>query len=260
MREGESAPVEFLIVCPLAFLAGLVDAIAGGGGLISLPAYFFAGLPVHGAIATNKLSSTMGTAVATIRYIMFGYMVKWLVIVGVLCGLTGSFLGSNLALVADGVALMAFMLISLPLVAYIVFRARDLDKFADKQLPKGKTFVLTGLIALVIGVYDGFYGPGTGTFLILLLTTVAHLPLREAQGTTKAINLSTNVAALAVFLASGNVLVVLGLVAGLFNIAGNWIGASLFHKKGSTIVRPIMLVVIVLFAIRLVIDLVGALA
>ena len=70
--------MEFLIVCPLVFLAGLVDAIAGGGGLISLPACFFAGLPVHNAIATNKLSSTMGTTVATIRYVMFGYMVKWL--------------------------------------------------------------------------------------------------------------------------------------------------------------------------------------
>lgn len=252
--------MEFLIVCPLAFLAGLVDAIAGGGGLISLPAYFFAGLPAHAALATNKLSSTMGTAVATVRYVLFGYMVKWLVVVGVACGLTGSFLGSNLALIADSVILMAFMLVSLPLVAYVVFRARDLDRFADDRLSKGRTLAFVGLIALVIGLYDGFYGPGTGTFLILLLTTVAHLSLKEAQGTTKAINLSTNVAALAVFLASGNVIVVLGLVAGLFNIAGNWIGASLFHKKGSAIVRPIMLVVIVLFAIKLVSDLVAALA
>lgn len=249
--------MEFLIVCPLAFLAGLVDAIAGGGGLISLPAYFFAGLPAHAAIATNKLSSTMGTAVATIRYVLFGYMVKWLVIVGVACGLVGSFMGSNLALVADSAVLMVFMLVSLPFVAFVVLRARDLDRFADEELPKGRTLVFTGLIALVIGAYDGFYGPGTGTFLILLLTTLAHLSLREAQGTTKAINLSTNFAALVVFLASGNVLVVLGLVAGLFNIAGNWIGASLFRSKGSSIVRPVMLVVIVLFAVKLVVDLLG---
>lgn len=249
--------MEFLIVCPLVFLAGLVDAIAGGGGLISLPAYFFAGLPVHSAIATNKLSSTMGTTVATIRYVMFGYMVKWLVILGVVCGLAGSFLGSNLALIADAAALMVFMLVSLPLVAFIVFRTRDLDGFAERPLSRAKTFALTGLVAFAVGVYDGFYGPGTGTFLILLLTTLAHLPLEQAQGTTKAVNLATNVAALVVFFASGNVLVVLGLVAGLFNIAGNWIGASLFRKNGAAIVRPIMLVVIVLFAAKLVSDLVG---
>ena len=244
--------MEFLIVCPLVFLAGLVDAIAGGGGLISLPAYFFAGLPVHNAIATNKLSSTMGTTVATIRYVMFGYMVKWLVILGVACGLTGSFLGSNLALVADNVALMIFMLVSLPLVAYIVFRTRDLDGFADRPLSRAKTLALMGLIAFAVGIY----GPGTGTFLILLLTTLAHLPLEQAQGTTKAVNLATNVAALVVFFVSGNVLVVLGLVAGFFNIVGNWIGTSLFRKNGAAIVRPIMLVVIVLFAVKLVSDLI----
>lgn len=250
--------MEFLIVCPLTFLAGLVDAIAGGGGLISLPAFFFAGLPAHAALATNKLSSTMGTTVATIRYVLFGYMVKELVAVGVICGLAGSFIGSNLVLVADTVALMIFMLVSLPIVAYVVFRAKDLDKFADSPRSKGATIALTAVIALVVGAYDGFYGPGTGTFLMLLLTGVGHLSLKNAQGTTKAINLSTNVAALVVFLASGNVLIVLGLAAGVFNIAGNWIGSSLFDKKGSAIVRPIMLVVVCLFAIRLVFDLVGA--
>lgn len=252
--------MEFLIACPLALLAGLVDAIAGGGGLISLPAFFFAGLPVHAAIATNKLSSTMGTAVATIRYVLFGYMVKELVAIGVACGLVGSFIGSNLVLVVDSVVLMIFMLASLPVVAYVVFRAKDLDRFAESPRSKGATIALTALVALVVGMYDGFYGPGTGTFLMLLLTGVAHLGLKTAQGTTKAINLSTNVAALAVFLMSGNVMVALGLAAGAFNIVGNWIGSSLFDKKGSTIVRPVMLVVVALFAVRLVFDLAASFA
>lgn len=251
--------MEFLIVCPLAFLAGLIDAIAGGGGLVSLPAYFFAGLPAHAAIATNKLSSTMGTAVATIRYVMFGYMVKRLVIIGVACGLAGSFAGSSLALVVDGAVLMVFMLVSLPVVAFVVLRTRDLDAYGARPLSTRKTVLLTGVIALVIGAYDGFYGPGTGTFLMLALTMLTHQSLTQAQGTTKAINLATNLAALAVFLVSGNAVVVLGLVAGLFNIVGNWIGTSLFHKRGSSIVRPIMLVVIVLFAIKLVADLAGML-
>ncbi len=249
--------MEFLIVCPLALIAGLVDAVAGGGGLISLPAYFFAGLPAHAAIATNKLSSTMGTAVATARYVLFGYMVKRFVIVGVACGLTGSAAGANLTLVADNFALMVFMLVSLPLVAWLVFRTRDLNRFADHPLPPRRALALTGVIALVVGVYDGFYGPGTGTILMLLLTAVAHQGVREAAGTTKAINLATNAAALAVFLANGEVLVVLGLAAGAFNIIGNWIGTSLFDKKGAAILRPVLLVVIALFAGRLVADLLG---
>ena len=250
----------FAIVCPLAFVAGLVDAVAGGGGLISLPAYFFAGLPAHVAIGTNKLSSTMGTLVATVRYALFGYMVRHHVALGVACGLTGSFIGSNLALLAGSSALMVFMLVSLPGVAWLVLRTKDLDAFSERPLPPARSLAVTGVVALAVGAYDGFYGPGTGAILMLLLTTLGHQGVREAQGTTKAINLSTNAAALAVFLASGEVLVVLGLVAGVFGIAGNWVGSSLFSKRGAAAVRPVMLVVIVLFAARLAFDLATTLA
>lgn len=247
--------MEFLIVCPLTFIAGFVDAIAGGGGLISLPAFFFAGIPAHAALATNKLSSTLGTTVATIRYALFGYMVKQFVIVGVACGLTGSCLGANLALLADSTILMVFMLITLPFVVFVVLRVRDLDKFSEQPLPLKRALLFTGIIALLVGVYDGFYGPGTGTMLMLLLTGIAHQDVRSAAGTTKAINLSTNVAALVVFFVNGQVLLGLGLAAAAFNIAGNWLGSTFFNKKGSAILRPVMLIVVALFAVRLVVDL-----
>lgn len=247
--------MEFLIVCPLAFVAGFVDAIAGGGGLISLPAFIFAGLPVHNAIATNKLASTMGTTIATIRYAISGYMVKAFVAVGILCGLSGSTIGSNLALVTDDGVFKAIMLVILPFVAFFVLRTKNLDAFAEVEIPRGRALVITAVVALVIGVYDGFYGPGTGTFLMLALTALAHQDVRTAAGTTKAINLSTNAAALVVFLVNGAVLLPLGLTAGAFNIVGNWLGSRSFTKRGSSIARPIMLVVIVLFAARLVFDL-----
>ncbi len=248
--------MEFLIVCPLAFIAGFVDSIAGGGGLISLPAFIFAGLPVHQAIGTNKLASTMGTTIATIRYAINGYMVKAFVIVGVACGLSGSWIGSNLALMASDTVLKAIMLIALPFIAFFVLKTKDLDAFSKEPLPQGKAMAITAIIALVVGVYDGFYGPGTGTFLMMLLPALAHQDVRTAAGTTKAINLSTNVAALVVFLVNGAVLLPLGLAAGAFNIIGNYIGSGKFTKAGSSIVRPIMLVVLVLFAAKLIFDLV----
>ena len=247
--------MEFLIVCPLAFIAGFVDSIAGGGGLISLPAFLFAGLPVHNAIATNKLMSSMGTTVATIKYAINGFMVKRFVAVGIACGLLGSWGGSNLALMTDDTIFRMFMLVALPFVAFFILRTKNLDKFAAQPLPARRALALTAVIALAIGVYDGFYGPGTGTFLMLLLTAVAHQDVRTAAGTTKAINLSTNLAALAVFLVNGAVLLPLGLIAGAFNIAGNYLGATAFSKAGSSIARPIMLVVIVLFAAKLLFDL-----
>ena len=233
--------MEFLIVCPLAFIAGFVDSIAGGGGLISLPAFIFAGLPVHNAIATNKLASTMGTTIATIRYAINGYMVKTFVVA---------------ALVTGDSAFKVIMLVILPFVAFFVLRTKNLDVFSKTEIPRGRALAITTAVALAIGVYDGFYGPGTGTFLMLALTALAHQDVRTAAGTTKAINLSTNAAALAVFLVNGTVLLPLGIAAGAFNIAGNWIGSRSFTQRGSAIARPIMLVVIVLFAIRLVFDLV----
>lgn len=247
--------MEFLIVCPLALIAGFVDAIAGGGGLISLPAFILAGVPVHNAVATNKLASTMGTTIATIRYAINGYMVKAFVVVGVCCGLAGSTLGSNLALVTDDFVFKIIMLAILPFVAFFVLRTKDLDKFSKTELPKRRAVAITAVVALVIGVYDGFYGPGTGTFIMLALTALAHQDVRTAAGTTKAINLSTNAAALAVFLVNGVVLLPLGLAAGAFNIVGNWLGSRSFTRRGSSLARPIMLVVIALFAIRLVFDL-----
>ncbi len=241
-------------MCPLAFAAGFVDAIAGGGGLISLPAYIFAGLPVHLALGTNKLMSSMGTLVATVRYALRGYMVREFVLVAVPLGLAGSWAGSNAALATGDTAFKIVMLV-LPFIAFFVLRTRDLDSFSHVEIPLRRALAVTAGVALVIGFYDGFFGPGTGTFLMLLLTSLAHQDTRHAQGTTKAVNISTNLAALAVFIANGQVLFGLGLVAGAFNIAGNWLGAQSFIGKGSAIARPAMLVVIVLFAIKLVVDL-----
>lgn len=247
--------MELLIICPLAFVAGFVDAIAGGGGLISLPAFILAGIPVHQALGTNKLASAMGTTISTIRYALSGYMVKVFVVAGVACGLAGSCLGSNLALLTSAQTLKVVMLVALPFIAYFVLRTKNLGAESQEELPTARAIAITAAAAFTVGIYDGFYGPGTGTFLLLLLTTVAHQDIRTAAGTTKAINLSTNLAALAVFLANGSVLVALGLIAGVFNIAGNWVGSRSFIRRGSSIVRPVMLVVLVLFAARLVSDL-----
>ena len=220
-----------------------------------MPAFILAGLPVHNALGTNKLASAMGTAVSTIRYAISGYMVRSFVVAGVACGLAGSALGSNLALLASAQFLKAVMLAALPFIAFFILRTRDLDVFADDALSPRKGIAITALIALVVGIYDGFYGPGTGTFLLLLLTAVGHQDIRTAAGTTKAINLSTNLAALTVFLVNGVVLLPLGIAAGLFNIAGNFLGSRKFTREGSRIARPVMLVVLVLFAGKLISDL-----
>ena len=242
--------IEYLIVCPLVFLAGFIDAIAGGGGLISLPAYLIAGLPPHAAIGTNKFSACLGTMVATWHYARKG-IIHWRhALPAIATALTGSWLGAELALWVNAEAFKVVMLVVLPLTGcYVLFKKpfkADKKPFSDV-----KTVLITLIISFLIGIYDGFYGPGTGTFLILLLTAIAHVSLNEAAGTTKIINLSTNLAALAVFLANGVVVFPLALVAAVFGIAGNYIGANYFTSKGTAFVKPVIILVLAIFFIKI---------
>ncbi|MBE6041109.1 MAG: sulfite exporter TauE/SafE family protein [Clostridiales bacterium] len=239
----------FVIVCPLVFLGGFVDAVAGGGGLISLPSYMIAGFPPHFAIATNKLSSSMGTFVSTYRFAKGGNVPWKSAIPCVLMAIAGSATGAKLALLVSADLFKKIMLVIIPVTAYYVLRTKNLD-VEREPLTNGQTVFRACLAALVIGVYDGFYGPGTGTFLILLLTSFARFSLGNANGTAKVINLTTNVTSLAVYLLNAKVMLPLGLVAGVFGIAGNYMGVSFFNEKGSKAVKPIMIAVLTLFFIR----------
>ena len=246
-----------LIVFPLLFLTGFVDSIAGGGGLISLPAYLLAGLPIHSAIATNKLSSAMGTTVSTVHFLRKGYMNLKTCIPGIIAALVGSSLGANLSLHLNERSLKILVLFVLPFAAFHVLRSKNLEKYHDHPLPPVTTVILCTLISFFVGAYDGLYGPGTGTFLLLLFTGVCHLSLENAAGTTKAINLTTNVVSLVIYIMNGKVLIPLGLAAGLFNMAGNYVGSHCFSSKGNTFVRPVILVVLTIFFAKTILELAG---
>lgn len=244
--------IEYIIVCPLVFIAGFVDAIAGGGGLISLPAFILAGIPVHFAIGTNKMSSSMGTVISTYRYAKNGYIKLKLAACSAICALIGSPLGAMISLKIEDLYFKILMLVILPVIAFYVMGKRDFhDDSNTEMLINSKTYIICMIIAFTIGIYDGFYGPGTGTFLLLLLTGIANLRLNTAAGTTKAINLSSNIAGLATFILNGKVFLILGLTAGLFSIMGNYLGAGYFTKSGAKIARPIIIVVLAVFFVRI---------
>ena len=246
-------PKMFLIVCPLLFLAGFVDSIAGGGGLISLPAYLLAGLPTHLAIGTNKLSSACGTSLTTIRFIRNG-LVRWkLALPGVAAAMLGSALGSRLSLMADERLIRGLLLAVLPVAAFLVLNRRLFpDREQDEEVSASRTLTVCVAAALLIGFYDGFYGPGTGTFLIVAFTVFARLSVGTANAQAKVINLTTNLTALAVFLRGGTVLAPLGLAAAGCNMLGNYIGSGLAMSKGAKITRPIILAVLALLLVKLV--------
>lgn len=231
---------QFFIVCPLLFLAGFIDAIGGGGGLISLPAYLLAGLSVHNAIATNKLSNACGTTLATWKYIRQG-LVNWrLAVPTVIAAVAGSFCGANASMRVDEGIMEKLLLLVLPLAALIVLRSRSFSEEGELVLDR-RTWVTALLSALVVGFYDGFYGPGTGTFLIIAFTAFAHVPLKKANAHAKVINLTTNLTSLAVFLTGGQVVFILGLAGAVCNMAGNFLGAELALKRGGKVTKPMSL-------------------
>lgn len=241
----------FLIVCPMLFLAGLVDAIGGGGGLISLPAYLLAGVPVHQAIATNKMSSTCGTCLTTVQFIRKG-LVNWrLALPTIVAAIAGSSLGANASLAMDDGIMEKVLFVVLPVVAFIVLNPRIFhDNEESSFVMNGKVWIAAMTSAFIVGLYDGFYGPGTGTFLIIAFTVFARMNLRSANAQAKVINLTTNITSLTIFLLNGQVVFLLGLAAAVCNMAGNYLGANLALTRGSRITRPVIIFVLVLLFLK----------
>ncbi len=245
-----------LLVCLGVFCASFMDAIGGGGGIISLPTYLLAGLPMHFALGTNKLSSCIGTVASTVRYVKNGYVDWFLAIPSAGLALVGAHLGTRLHLALDEQYLKLVLLFVLPVIAAILLKKKEMPEqpgVLNKWLRRG----IVWSASLIFGAYDGFYGPGTGTFLLLSFCYLGKLDVRTASGNVKLVNLASNVGALVTSLAAGKVLVPLGLTAAVFSTAGQYIGAGLALKNGSKIVRPVILVVIGLLAGKVILEFFG---
>ena len=227
-----------LIVPVGVFLASIVDGIAGGGGMISLPAYFLAGLPAHLALGTNKLSACIGLAAPS-----------------AVLAIIGSYFGTKLQLAVDERYLKWLLLLVLPLVAVVVLRQHNFPEERGDIAP-GKQMAIVLLTSLAIGAYDGFYGPGTGTFLILIFCNLAKLDLRTAAGNVKVVNLASNIGGVTTALVHGKVFVALGLIGAVASVAGHYIGSGLAIKDGSRIVKPVIIVVLSLLLIKVVTELI----
>jgi len=250
------SPKMFLICCPLAALAGFIEAIAGGGGLLTLPGYLLAGLPAHLAYGTNKFSAAFGTFTAMNQYRRSGDILWRLVPVGAASALVGSLCGARLALVLSDRALRIFMMIALPAVALFLLAKRDFgrEETTEKPLTRAQTLLRLFAVGFGIGLYDGFFGPGAGTFYILGFSLLFGVSLLKAAGTSKAINLASNMAALFTFVLSGNVLYGLAIPCALCSMLGNFLGAHMAVRVGAPLIRKIMSVVLILLLAKIAVD------
>lgn len=294
-----------LLLSLLLFLAGFVDSIAGGGGLISLPAYLIVGLPPHQAIASNKFSAAIGTTASAFRFFRKGYMSRECLLYIVLAML-GAQVGSRLAVHIPERLFQGIMLIVLPLVALFSFlsqhRREKLEQrpkearqetlesealstlqstdaatsslttqkspdpaalessVADEQNNpvqakiSRRQLLIASIGSLLIGCYDGLYGPGTGTFLLLLLSELAGYNISHAAGTTKAVNLASNIGSLLFFFSTDLIRYAYALPGAAFCMLGHTVGSALVVKKGRKIVQAIIFIVLLLLFIKVISD------
>ncbi len=248
-------PRMFLIVCPLAFLAGFIDAAAGGGGLISLPAYLAAGLPPRLASGTNKLSASIGTLSATISYARKG-QIEWKpTALGVLGALPGAFLGAKLLMIVPEDAVRWLLLFAIPALAALVLLTGRAGRGGEDGRAQSRFLWASLPIGFFVGMYDGFFGPGTGVFLTLLFHGLMRLPYVRASATAKPINLASGVSSLVSFLLDRQVIVLLALPAAAASVAGNLLGARVAVNKGARAVRALLVVALALLLARVAYDL-----
>jgi uncharacterized membrane protein YfcA len=230
---------QLAVLSLLVFLAGVLDSLAGGGGLITLPAYLAVGLPPGLVLGTNKCASSIGTVASVVRYFRTLSLDRGAVVPMVAAALVGSAAGSGLALLLDPKWIRPLMLGVLPFVAWSVLSKHHFGlEDRSAELAPGDLRARTAAVAFPIGAYDGFFGPGTGTFLALGFARFCRYDLMHATGYAKAVNLASNVAALGSFLLAGRVHIALGVWMGLVSVAGHLVGSHLGLKRGAAAIRP----------------------
>ncbi len=246
----------YLIVLPAVFLAGLVDSIAGGGGLLSVPAYLAAGLPPHFVLGNNKFSSSFGTLFATLRYHQHGMIDVRVALLSAFFALIGSFLGSSVVLLLSPDFLRILLVVLIPLVAVLTLTNHSLGRENHSHhQSRQKKYGLAALAALLLGFYDGFFGPGMGMFLILFFTLALKYDFVTANANTKVVNLASNIAAVVTFIAHGKVIFAIGVPAAAVGIAGNLLGAKLVIRRGSSLIRPVFFFTLLLLFGKVLYDL-----
>ncbi|SCW39850.1 hypothetical protein SAMN02927924_00429 [Sphingobium faniae] len=245
------SPETLAFLMAAGLMAGLIDSMAGGGGLITLPALMAAGVPPVGAVATNKLQSSLGTFGACIAYARAGHMdlktYRWPVIAAFAGSVGGAWLVQrvNPSILAG---LMPALLIAI--AAYFTFSPRISEIDRHQRVGMG----LLGFLIGCIGFYDGFFGPGAGAFYTTIFLALGGLSLLRATAQTKAANFASNLAGLLTMMAGGHVLWIAGLAMAATNIIGAQIGARLAMRFGSRLIRPLLIAMSLALTAKMLLD------
>ena len=247
---------ELILLCLAAFAAGFVDAVVGGGGLIQIPAalILLPGFPVATVIGTTKFPSFCGTSLAAMQYsrkVRLNY--KHL---GLMAGIASvcAFTGSRMLTLVSNDFMKPFLLVVLSCVAVYTYTKKNFGEHSEKDHSEKTHLIFIVLISLILGFYDGFIGPGTGSFLILAFITLLGFDFLKASATAKFVNLATNTGSIILFFSSGKILYQFAIPMAVCNAAGGFLGARLAILRGNSFIRIFFLVVVILMIARFAYD------
>lgn len=242
-------PMILLALMGVGMFAGFVDAIAGGGGMITVPALLAAGLPPVAALGTNKMQSVVGTFMAVLTYWRRGFVDLRSLIPPIAATFAGSLLGAMTVSAVDTSLLSVAVPVALIGIAlYFLFAPKLSDADSTARLSFGPFVPVMGF---AIGFYDGIFGPGTGSFFTIGFVLLFGLGLTRATGSTKALNFTSNLAALAIFIPQGHVVWPVAIAMAIGQVVGGYVGARTGIRYGAKLIRPLVVVVSIALAIKL---------
>lgn len=242
-------PLVLVALGGAGLVAGFVDAIAGGGGLIALPALLAAGVPPVAALGTNKMQSVIGTGMAAITYWRRGYVSLRALAFPILCAFAAAFVGALLIKQIDTSLLqIAVPIMLVPIALYFLLSPRLSDN--DRHARLGFALFVP-VMAGVVGFYDGIFGPGTGSFLTMGFVALFGLGVTRAAGHTKVLNLASNLGALALFMPSGDVIWPAAAAMAVGQLAGGYLGALTGIRFGAALIRPVVVIISLALAVKL---------
>jgi uncharacterized membrane protein YfcA len=236
-------PLVILLLTGMSFVAGFVDAVAGGGGLILMPSLLVAGIPPQLALGTNKFAGMSGTATALFNFSRNKKVIWKIALVGLAFSLTGSVFGTRAILYFNQTATAKIILYLLPVSAVVTFLPKKRIKTSSAHFSNLNIYLHIPLLCSIIGFYDGFFGPGTGTFLIFAFYFFMGMHLVNASALAKVFNLASNVGSFFTFLVAHKVLLSVGIPIALANIAGGFIGSKLAIRNGQGFIKAFLIIV-----------------
>lgn len=241
------------LLCVLSFCAGLIDSAVGGGGLIQIPALFnaFPHAVEASLLGTNKLAAVTGSSVAARSYVGKVHIHWHLVWPAAMAAFVMAFLGAATVVLIPREVMRPLVLALIIVMAVYVFWKKDFGKLQKPLTVGRRERVLAVLIGGVIGFYDGLFGPGTGSFLIFMFIHFLALDFLQASASAKFVNISTNLASLAYFIPTGNVMYWVALPMAIFNMAGGYAGSRIAMRHGTGFVRGLFLVLLVILILKL---------